>query len=1159
MLVLYAPQLRAQPAQPAAGLVVELVPQGSAAAKAGIQPGDVLLSYDGKSLTSPFSLLAAEDSAAGKSEVALQIRRNNELLILLPAGGRQGVQTRPQLPSDMLAFYEEGKAAQTARNPGTAIERWTTAAKAAQQARMDGAAAWLYSRAGEIHEGQRQWKEAASLYAAALSFLKETSDRSALSSVLSALGRCSQTSGDFPAAMKWFEEAESVDSAAGNEMWVAGALTNRGNVARSLNDLPHAEEYHQKALAIRERLAPNTTEVATSLNNLGIVAQARADLKAAGDYYSRSIAIKEKSAPDSLTLALSLHNFGEILRQRGDLAGAGGLTMRGLRIRERLAPDTLDLSGSLNSLGIIASMRGEYTEAEDYTKRSLAIRERLSPDSLLVAATLSNLGIVQWYRGELSAALNSHNRALTIQERLAPDSIALAGTLTNLGIVAKEQGDVAAALTYYRRSLAIRERLAPNSLAVAASLNNLGSLARQQKDYSAAHDYLVRALAIKERLAPNSLDVASTLTNLGTVAYSRRVLDEAEDYLTRSLQIQHRLAPNSTETANTLIDLGQVAEARGNTKSAQEFYQRSFDIWDSVAPNSLDMTGILNVLGNLALDEQRVADALPLFTRSVDIVESQRQQVRSTESRALLLAQHAGSYSGLLQTQIALKDSAGALATAERARARSLLELLAEAGAELRQSADPELLAEERRLQRTLNSKADQQTRLLSGQHTKEQADAARKELDALLVEYKEVQGRIRIKSPRYAALTQPQPLGLKEIQQQLDAQSLLLEYALSDEKSYLFAVTPTSIKSFELPGREAIDKAARLVYELLQSRQARRGETQKERQSRLAAADAAYPAAAAALSRMVLGPVASELTGQRLLIVADGALQYVPFGALPAPRNSTASAASAPLVVEHEIVSLPSVSVLAVLRREAAGRRPAERSVAVVADPVFDSEDPRLKLAAAQQPTPVARPPWLIGDRGTLSRLPFTREEADAIVALAPSASTKAIDFRASRATVMGSELSRYRIIHLATHGFLNTEHPELSGIVLSLVDENGKSQDGFLRLHEVYNLNWPAELVVLSACQTALGKEIKGEGLVGLTRGFMYAGAKRVMASLWNINDGATAEFMRRFYQNLLVKKLSPATALRATQIEMWKRSTTRSPFYWAAFVLQGEWRND
>lgn len=180
-------------------------------------------------------------------------------------------------------------------------------------------------------------------------------------------------------------------------------------------------------------------------------------------------------------------------------------------------------------------------------------------------------------------------------------------------------------------------------------------------------------------------------------------------------------------------------------------------------------------------------------------------------------------------------------------------------------------------------------------------------------------------------------------------------------------------------------------------------------------------------------------------------------------------------------------------------------------------------------------------------------------ILSLVPEADRKqAIDFEASIATVTDPELAQYRIIHFATHGILNSVHPELSGIVLSLVDEKGKPQDGFLRLNDIYNLKLPADLIVLSACQTALGKEIKGEGLVGLTRGFMYAGSRRVVASQWAVDDQATSELMQLFYKGMLGdKKLRPAAALREAQISMSKNKRFANPYYWSAFTLQGEWR--
>jgi len=250
-------------------------------------------------------------------------------------------------------------------------------------------------------------------------------------------------------------------------------------------------------------------------------------------------------------------------------------------------------------------------------------------------------------------------------------------------------------------------------------------------------------------------------------------------------------------------------------------------------------------------------------------------------------------------------------------------------------------------------------------------------------------------------------------------------------------------------------------------------------------------------------------------------------------------------------------------------------KAVAVFADPVFEPSDPRLaavaRVASGTQtvqvtsratdaPDPLQQA--LRGLRGLrtggLGRLPFSRREADVIVALAPrTQALQATGFEANREAATSTRLAEYRIVHFATHGVLNARRPELSGIVLSLFDERGQKQDGFLRLHDVYNLRLDADLVVLSGCQTALGKDLKGEGLVGLTRGFMYAGARSVVASLWQVDDESTAELMKRFYRAMLKENRRPADALRAAQLEMSRDKRWYAPFYWAGFVLQGEWR--
>jgi CHAT domain-containing protein len=421
------------------------------------------------------------------------------------------------------------------------------------------------------------------------------------------------------------------------------------------------------------------------------------------------------------------------------------------------------------------------------------------------------------------------------------------------------------------------------------------------------------------------------------------------------------------------------------------------------------------------------------------------------------------------------------------------------------------------------------------------------------------VQASIRKISPQYAALTRPQPLGFKEIQQQLDAGTLLLEYSLGEERSYLWAVSVDSLKTYVLPKRAEIQNLAQKVYETLIARSVTKLETSAQRKSRIAEADVEFQKTATELSRMILEPAAGDLGTKRLVIVAEGALQYVPFAALSVP-----GVVYQPLILRHEVISLPSASAFAVQRENLANREPAPKTLAVIADPVFSFGDPRVK-PGSDSPVQIATRSLEHGPAAStgvgqlsIARLPFTRWEADQILAVARAGSNlKALDFRANRAMATSGELSKYRYVHFATHGYLDTARAGLSAIVLSLYDEKGNPQDGFLRAHDIYNLKMPAELVVLSACETGLGKDVRGEGLEGLTRGFMYAGARRVVVSLWNVNDKATAALMQRLYTGMLRTNKTPAAALRAAQIEMLRSGQWQAPYYWAAFVMQGEWK--
>lgn len=814
------------------------------------------------------------------------------------------------------------------------------------------------------------------------------------------------------------------------------------------------------------------------------------------------------------------------------------------------------------------SLRNQRT-AESFRKAIDKYQEALvvwrsGSDKLLQAYSLNEMGLIYGDLGEYQKAIDSYVEARTIYKSLG-DLRSEAGMLVNIGWIYGALGERQKSLDLYEQAQRIHLDI---GYVDPILLSNIGATYKDLGQYQKALDIHLRVLEIR-RSVPGSGSQAITLNNIASCYEQLGEKLKAVDFYLQALSHMPEIG-NAFYTATTLNNLGRLYADAGERQKALDYLNQALLLRRTIGDKNGE-AATLYQFARLERDRGKLVDALKQIGAALTAVESLRIKVKSQQLRASFVAS-VRRYNEFnidllmrLHKQRPLEGlDTTALEASEKGRARSLLELLAEATAEIREGVEPALLERERTLRQMISDEAERQSRLLSGKHTEEQAAAAAREMAALTTEYDQIEGRIRETSPRYAALTQPVPLGLKAIQERvLDDETLMLEYALGEEKSFLWAVTPTSIKSFELPKREEIERAARRVYELLSARnQPIANETLEQRRKRLDRADAEYPAASAALSRILLAPVAFELKNKRLLIVSDGVLQYIPFAALPDPQAGDWRA----LVVDHEIVSAPSASVVAVLRQETANRKPAAKSLAVLADPVFSKDDPRV-LVSGKRRAPSVETPSVFAEAkrsaaesglGDLKRLRFSRQEADAITGLVgETMKLEAVDFAANRGLATSSELGQYRIVHLATHGLINNEHPELSGVVLSLVDEKGQPQNGFLRLYDLYNLKLSADLVVVSACQTALGKEIKGEGLVGLTRGFMYAGVPRVVASLWQVEDRASAELMKRFYQEMLDRGRRPATALRAAQVSMLNDNRWRAPHYWAAFTIQGEWK--
>jgi CHAT domain-containing protein len=534
----------------------------------------------------------------------------------------------------------------------------------------------------------------------------------------------------------------------------------------------------------------------------------------------------------------------------------------------------------------------------------------------------------------------------------------------------------------------------------------------------------------------------------------------------------------------------------------------------------------------------RAGDAIASIESAIASVEALRGNIQRSEMRTSYLAtvrSYFDLYIDLLQRQ---GNAAAAFAISERARARTLLEGLAESATKIEKGVDAGLLARLRRAQAAINAKDSYRSQLQAADGDPARVAAATREIARLVDDWNDLRAKIRAASPAYWALQAPEPVTVERVQASLlDANSTLVEFYLGDSRSYAWVIDRQAIRFVELPAASAIEPVARKYHALL----SRETETlPAAERDRLAAGVAAEGRRLAAL---IWQPIESRVRGKRLVIAADGVLQYVPFAALP-------STTGAPLITRHEIVYVPSASVLDTIRKDSRPLSPGALT-AVFADPVFSTGDARFGVDEDQQPASRAPSP-----AASWQRLRFSRMEADAIRAVAPG-SFQALDFTAAKQTLTQRDLRNYRILHFATHGSLDTEQPELSGLVLSLVDRAGKPVDGYLRLHEIYNLDLDADLVVLSACRTALGKDVHGEGLIGLTRGFMYAGASRVVSSVWNVDDRASARLMERFYAAMLSKGLSPAAALREAQLSLLNEPRWSHPHYWAAFGLQGEWR--
>ncbi|MCP3964588.1 MAG: tetratricopeptide repeat protein [bacterium] len=882
---------------------------------------------------------------------------------------------------------------------------------------------------------------------------------------------------------------------------------------------------------------------------------------------------------ESLGFARNLSNLGVVARRRGQLDVAAEHSQRSLKIIQELAPDSLVVAGSLKNLGNLAWNRGHLGEALKQYKRALEIEQELAPDNLDLADSLNNLGAVAFDRGQLDVAAEHYQQALRIREKLAPDSLGVAASLNNLGNVARARGQLDEAAEHYQQALGIKQELAPDSLDLAFTLNNLGVVTWERGQLEEAAEYYQRALEIKQKLAPDSLNLAFTLKNLGVVAWERGQLDMAAEHHQQALEIREGLAPDSLQVAESLKNLGLIAQKRGQLDVALEHHQKALEIRQKLAPDSLVVAISLNELGVIAKGRGQLDLAESYFDRSLDALEGQIGKLGGSQwVKGRFRAQHRKLYRDDMELLLQRNRTEEAFAILERSRARSFLAMLEER--ELIFSGIPEELDRQRRSLAVRHDRTLRQITSLSATESQEKVETLHGELKALYRKRDELRSKIRQESPNLASLQEPQDLDLASVQKILDPGTVMLSYSVGEEQTDLFVITPgqaLTVHTLAVGEAELQDEVGHL-REMIDAAQSddflgnrRRAEVERVGQR---------------LYEWLVEPAQDIVaTGDRVVLIPDGPLHRLPFAALVREIGGDSASAGRgrqyftewkPL---HSVLSATVYAELKESRRSAPQTGDSGPLLAAFGDPHYALNGEHTVPLGGSGGGDTGNGDGVITDarvrsardrcKFDLRRLPASRREILGISGLYRNVRTY-LGQGASEETFKSLDAD-VRIVHIAAHGCLDDRLPLNSGLFLTLPEGFPDDRDnGLLQAWEIFeSVRLDADLVVLSACQSGLGEDQGGEGLIGLTRAFQYAGARTVAATLWQVEDQVTAELMVRFYRHLRDGKTKDV-ALRAAQIELiqgpievWDEDAqareidASSPYYWAAFQLLGDWR--
>jgi CHAT domain-containing protein/Tfp pilus assembly protein PilF len=867
--------------------------------------------------------------------------------------------------------------------------------------------------------------------------------------------------------------------------------------------------------------------ISRTLINIGIVHYSRGDYTQALEHLQKSLAMSE-ALEDKPLINGALYSIGNVHYFQGDYTQALEYSRKSLALSEALK-DIGGVSRALTNIGAAHFGQGDYAQALKDFQRSLALAES-SQDKVVAGRAIGNIGNVHYSQGDYAKALEYYQKNLALMETLN-DKGGIAISLGNIGNVHVRQGNYAQALEYYQDSLKRREVLGDKA-GIAWSLHSIGIAHAKQGDYAQALEYYRKSLAQREVLKDRA-GIAWLLNSIGIVYSRQGDYEQALDYHQKSLALSEAVG-EKTDVINALNDLGNVHRNLGHYSQSLDFAERATSIARQNGYNeALWQARFTAGMDYRALSQP--AQARRAFEEATSTIETLRTQVSGSEQEQQRSFENKISpYHAMVDLLVAQNQNGEAITFAERAKARALLDALYSG----RINVTKAMSASEQEREQGFKNRLVSLNTQISRENLRPQPEAARLndlnvQLQKARLDYEAFQTGLYAAHPGLKSQRgEAQPLTLEQARNLLpDAESALLEYVVTDEKTYLFALTGNADR-----------KAADLKVYPLEIKGKELGDRATQFRETLAKGSPAFRQPARGLYDLLLKPAAAQLQGKTsLVIVPDGALWELPFQALLTAQNRY-------LMEDCAIAYAPSLTALREMIRLRGGKKGSTDSPTLLAfgNPALGKQT-------------IARAKSVLMDEN-LDPLPEAERQVNTLKQIYGATKSKIYTGAEAREERAKAESGSYRILHLATHGVLNDSSPMYSRVLLAQT-EGAANEDGLLEAWEIMKLDLRADLAVLSACETARGRVGAGEGMIGLSWALFVAGCPTSVVSQWKVDSASTTELMVEFHRQLksqMAKSsdgFSAARALREAALKVQRMSDYSHPFYWAGFVVAGK----